>query len=72
MLPPEALKSRVQVDGLRRTIREREAVLGEKMREVSGLELARLEITQVPHPAFTTKSFPLTRRQVSRQPTFNK
>mmetsp|Transcript_17576 Transcript_17576/g.20725 ORF Transcript_17576/g.20725 Transcript_17576/m.20725 type:complete len:1088 (-) Transcript_17576:221-3484(-) len=36
-----------EIDGLRRTIRERELTLGEKSREISSLESARREITEM-------------------------
>jgi chromosome segregation ATPase len=36
-----------EIDGLRRTIREREVTLGEKDREISSLESARREITEM-------------------------
>ena len=36
-----------EIDGLRRTIREREVTLGDKSREISSLESARQEITEM-------------------------
>jgi hypothetical protein len=36
-----------EIDGLRRTIREREITLGDKSREITGLEGARQEITEM-------------------------
>ena len=36
-----------EIDGLRRTIREREVTLGDKAREIASLESARQEITEM-------------------------